>query len=428
MNDLENKFLQVINKIFLNKTPEKIAIGVSGGIDSMALIFLFKKYSLIKNIKFIAIIIDHKLRHNSFIEAKNVANFLAKNNIDNKILESYLSQTPNSNIEANLREVRYNLLNNYCFENKINYLAIGHHESDVAENFLIRLFRGSGIDGLSATDYITKFKEIKIVRPLLDFKKEDLEKYLQENNIKFFEDESNKDEKYLRNKIRNFINSLEDKDLINNRIALASKSILENKKIIDHYLLKNAENILEFSDLGYILLKKKQFCELFEEKAKKYLAYILMQIGGNFYKPRLKKLENLYFSIKNDLKFTKKTFYGCVIEEFDDEKLIFYREKAKIKTAPLQHNFIWDNRFKIEFNGNIEGIKVDKINAEEFNKLQKKYNIKTNLSGVLKNIIYTLPVLRENCIILTIPHLNYCINEKTANNIFIKYRKNFIHN
>ena len=70
---------------------------------------------------------------------------------------------------------------------------------------------------------------------MLDFTKEELKEYLLQNNINFAYDKSNEEEKYLRNKIRKFLNTLEDKELINDRITLASNSILKSKKIIENY-------------------------------------------------------------------------------------------------------------------------------------------------------------------------------------------------
>jgi len=410
---LEVNFQKIINKVFPKKMPEKIAVAVSGGIDSMALIFLLNNLYGKKN-KITALIVDHNFRENSDKEAKLVYQILQNNNINCQILTSYLEKNFKANIEANLRQVRYDLLNKFCVKNKIKHLFIGHHKQDLAENFLIRLFRGSGIDGLAATDYESKFHDIKIIRPLLDFNKEDLKNYLEKNNINWVEDESNKEEKYLRNKIRNFLESLDNKEVINKRIAKASNSILANKKIVEKYLKEKSGDILEFNEMGYFLLNIKNFCELEEEIAKKYLALSLMEISGNYYKPRLSKLENLYSKILVNKDF-KTTFYGCVIEQYDNSKLIIYREKSAIKTdqeiCQKICQKIWDNRFRINTKQDFE---ITTIDAAEFNKLEISYNIK-------KEIIYTLPVFRKDKRIVAIPHLNYYSG--AINNIDIQFDK-----
>lgn len=415
---IKRQFADIINKIFADKIPDKIAIGVSGGIDSMALLFLLKNLLKSNKIKIFACIVDHKFRENSNKEANLLKEQLEKKGINAIILESIITDF-DSNIESQLRQVRYNLLNKFCLEHGIKHLFIAHHNQDLAENFLIRLFRGSGIDGLAALDYITDFRDIKIVRPLLDFKKEDLKQYLITENISWFEDESNQDEKFLRNKIRHFLESLPNQDLINQRVALASKSILENKKIINNNLKKNRPQILNFNDLGYILLKKRQFCQLTAEEGRKYLAYSLMEVSGNYYKPRLKKLENLYFKIVKEKKLVKSSFYGCIIEEFNDNEIIIYREKSKIKTEKLENNIIWDNRFKIKYIGDKDVINIVNIAAKELNKLDFKHDFR----GKIKNIIYTLPVFKRNSEIIAIPHLDFFTDLQLKDQIIVNFDK-----
>ena len=132
-------------------------------------------------------------------------------------------------------------------------MFLGHHQDDQAENFLIRLFRGSGIDGLAAINEISEFRKIKLVRPLLEFTKNDLKKYLQEKKISWVEDESNEDEKFLRNKIRKFLKSLPEPEVINGRIALASRSILEAKEILGKETKRNFPKIFKSHENSYLI-------------------------------------------------------------------------------------------------------------------------------------------------------------------------------
>ena len=395
--NIQQKFKQNLSKIFGKKIPKKIVVAVSGGIDSMALLFLLK--NTIKS-EIFAVTIDHKLRNNSSHEAKFVTDFLKKHQINHTILESYLSEKPSSNIEAEAREVRYNLLVNFCLDKKINHLFIGHHQNDLAENFLIRLFRGSGIDGLASLDYISDFESIKLVRPLLDFEKNELENYLKADKIPHIFDESNDDKKYLRNKIRQFLNTLDDSKLINQRIALASKSILVSKKLIEDEMLKNASEIIEFSELGYFLINIAKFKSLHEEKAQRYLAWILMEVSGNIYKPRLEKLNNFYNWVINDKNYKAFSFYGCISEKYSKEKIIIYREKSKINYKNIT---IWDNRFLIK-NKLPKDISITTISSSELNQIIKTKKIKLD-KAIFKKTLYTLPILRKNGEIISIPYL-----------------------
>jgi tRNA(Ile)-lysidine synthase len=417
---IEVKFKEIVNNIFQDNFPKRIAVAVSGGIDSMALAILVNNIAEQTKAEIVALVVNHKMRDKSGKEALEVAKELKKNKIECHILESYLVQAPSCNIESSLREVRYILLDKFCSEYNIKHLFVGHHMQDDAENFLIRLFRGSGIDGLSAMSYVSSYNDLNIVRPLLDFHKKDLEDYLLKKEVHWVEDESNTQDKYLRNKIRKFLNSLEDKHLINQRISLANRSILASRNIIESSLLERADNILEFNDFGYFFLKKESFCSLNKDLALRYLAWILMDVSGNHYKPRLKYLENLYSWILKDKEHKKRCLYGCEIEKYDNSKLIIYREKSKIKSLNLSSSvMIWDNRFKIKSNHKLPNIRIGSINSQELNELDLKHGMK----GILKKIIYTLPVLKKESIIIAIPHLGYYEDKTLLNDIEIVFDK-----
>ena len=189
--------------IFKNIKKENFALAVSGGSDSLCLAYFSKIYSDEFKNKTHTLIVDHKIRKESHEEALIVKKILKKNGIHSKIL-NWQGNIPKSNIQSKARVIRYSLIHNYCKKNKIKYLLTAHHSDDQIENFFIRLFRGSGITGLaSMSESFDYSKNLKIIRPLLFFKKNDL-KYV---TIKYFktyiQDPSNEDEKYLRVRIRN---------------------------------------------------------------------------------------------------------------------------------------------------------------------------------------------------------------------------------
>jgi tRNA(Ile)-lysidine synthase len=364
---IEKEFSQIIYEVFGSKLPKKITVAVSGGLDSMALLLLFKNiYG--KKIKIICLTVDHNVRKDSAADAKFVANFCAQNSIDCSILKSYLKNSPEVDIEGSLREVRYNLLTDFCQKNKIENLFLAHHKQDLAENFLIRLFRGSGIDGLSAMPTIRHCEEwqrpdaaiqkLQIIRPLLDFSKSDLEKYLQIKKAAWVEDESNEDINFLRNKIRKFLQTLPDFDAINDRIALASQAILEAKKILAKETKKNFPKIFKAHtstrhpdanrdpssqnvDYGFnrndagkkqrLLLDLEKFIKLEKPVATRYLALALMQVANRHYKPRREKLTRIYQLIVEN-KLNKKTeFYGCELEKLNEQEILISKKLASEK-------------------------------------------------------------------------------------------------
>ena len=154
---------------------EKFCIGVSGGPDSMALAFLCKIFSKEFSNKFIALTINHNLRKQSGNEARKVKKVLTKHKIKTKIL-TWNGKIPRSNIQLNARNIRYFLMNKECNKLNIKNLVLAHHESDLIENFFIRLFRGSGLKGLSSLN-IKRHSEdniLNLIRPLINIKKDEL--------------------------------------------------------------------------------------------------------------------------------------------------------------------------------------------------------------------------------------------------------------
>jgi tRNA(Ile)-lysidine synthase len=351
---MEKEFIRSLQQIFPEQLPKKIAVAVSGGLDSMALLALLKN-TLDEKTKIFCLTVDHKIRKNSYQDALFVEKFCQENSINCAILESYLKNKPEVDIEGSLREVRYNLLSQFCQKNKIKYLFVAHHNQDLAENFLIRLFRGSGIDGLAAMDKNLQLTtcNLQLIRPLLDFSKSDLKKYLQAKKIKWVEDETNQDEKYLRNKIRKFLQTMPDYEVINSRVALASNAILEAKNILEKETKKNFPRIfkaclsprhpnasrdpsLQNVDSGFrrnethgkndvkksLILDIEKFIKLEKSTATRYLALALIQVSNRIYKPRLKKLERIYNLIIEDKMNKKEEFYGCFLQKITDKKII----------------------------------------------------------------------------------------------------------
>ena len=143
----ETIFFSYLNRYNCFEKHPSIAVGVSGGPDSLALAFLTKIYSIQHNLKSRYFIVDHKLRKESTEEAKKVKKILNKFDIKAEIL-TWRGKKPSRNIQSLSRKKRYDLLFSKCKQLKISNLIVGHHLDDLFENFFIRMIRGSGLKGL----------------------------------------------------------------------------------------------------------------------------------------------------------------------------------------------------------------------------------------------------------------------------------------
>ncbi len=319
--EIVKDFTQKTSEIFAGeKLPKSLAVAVSGGVDSMALVMLLAEICVPQKIKLVALTVDHQMRSGSSVEAGMVGEILAQKQIAHEILVVDAKKLPQKNIEGKLRDLRYELLLGYCEKHKISHLFLGHQIGDVAENFLIRLFRGSGLDGLSTIAEVSEINEIKLVRPLLNFEKDDLTKYLSAKKIKWFEDETNVDEKFLRNKIRNFLASFEEQNLLHQRIKSASDEIAQMRDLFDCSMLEQAAEILQFQQT-YFLIDQQKLQKLDEKVALKILALAAMEVSGKKYKPRLKDLKIFYQYLLQDSKIKRRDFYGCYVEQVDAKNL-----------------------------------------------------------------------------------------------------------
>lgn len=323
-------FLDKISEIFVDLGNHKtIIVAVSGGSDSLALTFLLQEFCQKNNIKLLAVTIDHKMRPNSGKEAENLAKILQKNDISHQILTINSQKIPQKNVEASLRAARYDLLYDFCLKNNAKLLFLGHQLDDIAENFLIRLFRGSGLDGLSPIAPISDFKNIKLVRPLLNFSKESLKNYLKTNKITWFEDETNQDQRFLRNKIRHFLQNFEEKPLIDQRIANSAHEIAQIRDLFDDLMLKKAQEITKFDKSGYFLINHPKLKQIDGKIALKILALIAMEVSQSNYKPRFKDLRIFYDYLMENEAIKPRNFYGCKAEQLQDDIIKISSQKPQ---------------------------------------------------------------------------------------------------
>ncbi|MFY1048314.1 tRNA lysidine(34) synthetase TilS [Chryseobacterium sp. GP-SGM7] len=193
------KQLQNLVKTSDNKT---YLLAVSGGADSMVLAFLFNKLRDL-GYKFQVAHINYKLRgEDSDSDQKVVEDFCKKNNIKFHLYKvSEKDEKPENSIQLWARELRYRFFKEIQAQENLDFLVTAHHLNDQLETFIINLSKASGINGLSGIPA----NENNILRPLLQFSKEEIYRFAEENKIDFREDLSNKKNDYLRNKIRNEI-------------------------------------------------------------------------------------------------------------------------------------------------------------------------------------------------------------------------------
>ena len=219
-------------------TENKIFVAFSGGLDSTALLFLCNtalKQKKIKNLK--AIHINHNLSSNSDKWQQHSENFCRSNNIE---FESFVVEVSKnrSSIESQARQARYKIFESLLGEN--DQILLAHHMDDVFETILLRLFRGTGVDGLSGLNEKRSLGKGKIIRPFLNLSKSDLKIYIDENDLPYVEDDTNSNNDFDRNFLRNEIIPALDKrwNKLSERASFTSLTAKKKKLALD-FMLEN---------------------------------------------------------------------------------------------------------------------------------------------------------------------------------------------
>ncbi len=200
---LEEKFLKTVKENNLIQANDVIVVGVSGGPDSIALLYCLNKFKNMLNYKIVCAHINHLIREDSTDDEKFVENICDKLQIPfykkrENIIE--LSKKLKKGTEETGREVRYNFFDEVYKKQKANKIAIAHNRNDNAETMLLNIIRGSGMSGLEG---IQAEEYGKYIRPLIDVSREDIENYCKKYDLNPRIDSTNKENIYTRNVIRN---------------------------------------------------------------------------------------------------------------------------------------------------------------------------------------------------------------------------------
>lgn len=366
--------------VLLPESLTQIAIAVSGGIDSVSLLLLTHQWQqqFRPTLKIIVLTVDHKLRPTSTIEAEYVQALATALGLESRIFTWQHSATAAeiANLEATAREVRYHFLVDFCHQRQIQHLLLAHHQQDQAETLLIRLFRGSGIEGLASMQETKVVYGLTFVRPLLNCRKEDCEQFLIANQIRWYEDESNQNGTFLRNEIRRFLQGLQHKTEILKKINTSVSHINSVREIIEDYVAHIQDQVYQYnSTYHYCYLDKQSLHNYHTNILTHILASLLMRISGNYYKPRRENLLALLQRMQQAQIQHKTCFYGCIIEDYDSQRFILYREFAAIQEAaqlelkPGQL-YQWDGR--IQLHASTQPLLVHRLSIQTLNQQLKQ--------------------------------------------------------
>lgn len=353
------KFEKYYQKNNLFAKTDKILLTVSGGKDSMAMFHFFYE----SKIPFGVAHCNFNLRGNEADKDEELVKEVAKKhqipfysiafNTKEYATENGIS------IQMAARELRYDWFEKIRQENDYQYIATAHHQNDVAETMLINLTKGTGLSGLHGISNKSKF----IVRPMLCFCREEIEKYIKKQSITYREDLSNADTKYFRNAIRHQIIP---------KLAKLNPSIITTLN----------EEAARFFEIESILHEKinseKEKCFEYRSETIKinieilkilkplntYLYYFLKEFGFNF-----SDVKDIIDGLENQ---SGKTYYSSTHLIVKDREFLILKKNENQAFIPITINsfeeipFIYQlitvsDNFKINFSNNFAYLDADKI-------------------------------------------------------------------
>jgi len=274
---LLKKFCRTIQRFHLVNKGDRVLIGVSGGPDSIALLYLFNHLRKELNLELHIAHLDHSLRSDSGKDRKFVQDLGGKLGLKVISAKCSVSKSRRGSLEEVARQARLNFFFKTARSIKAKKIALGHNLDDQAETVLMRILRGAGLYGLSAILPVRRFGNLEIIRPLLWIERKEIESYLRRRNISYRIDSSNLDDIYFRNRIRRKLLPLLEKEYSGNIKRLLS-NIAESSALDYEYLQGVA--LIEIKKTGKSINLKK-FLSLHPAIQRLIIRLLISKLKGN---------------------------------------------------------------------------------------------------------------------------------------------------
>lgn len=371
---LEQRFADAMGGLLGPDFPSDIGLAVSGGGDSMAMLTLAHNWTRVWGVRLWVVTIDHGLRDESADEAAMVAHECAALGWPHAILRWHWDGA--GNLQDAARHARLDLIGRW--RGSLRHVLMAHTRDDMAETFLMRLKRGSGVDGLSAmqdrrgihtsgpvaplpgADWSGEkppsaetqgdTAPFEILRPCLTMGRAELRHYLTVLKGRWADDPSNDDPKYERVRMRRLLEDLEKVGLGAALLSETASRLRRAQEALQQRALQvwfeiGGEGRTEFAPTGDLLLARSGFDRVERETQLRLLAAALQYVSSAPYRPRAEPLESLLDRL---LGGGGGTLHGCECRAEKDHLRVFREEKPlKPLTIQARQGGFWDQRWRI---------------------------------------------------------------------------------
>jgi len=379
-----------------------IAVAVSGGPDSLALLLLVDCWARARGGSALALTVDHGLRPDSASEASQVGAWASARDIAHAMLP-WVGEKPRTGVQAAARQARYRLLADACAARGILHLAVAHHADDQAETVLFRRERGSGPAGLAGMTASRSLGAVRMIRPLLGWPKSALIETCRSFGQDFVEDPSNRSDRFARTGLRRRLAG--DPEL--RSAMLRAAGVAASRRAEDDERLSDAlARIAEIRPDGVVLLDRDGFVSIPAATRHAVLAAVLRTVGGNEYAPDTDAIARLdeALGVSN---FPGFSLAGCVVRLSRGRILICREPKRIAASKPLIENAWqhWDGRFSIlmeRLPGTTASLTIGVLGSQGYAALRR------GCDTVLPAVVGSgLPALRSDGGVVAVPSVGW---------------------
>lgn len=401
------------------KAYASVLLAVSGGSDSVALMELVRRWvDLVSEPPTVIVAtIDHDLRNGSAEETQWVAARASALGFAHAS-KRWVGNKPTSGIQAAARSARYGLLLEIIAEHSMQApvaIVTAHTKDDQAETVVMRLARGSGVDGLGGMADRRPLKKsgepVILERPLLGVSKSKLVSYLKAQHHPWLEDPSNASRDFERIRLRQAMPHLETLGVTRDALSLTATRARRARQALDHATSAFIDTYIALNNGAFADVSLYAFSTLPDEIQIRVLTRVLSAFGGAAPNAQLSQIEVLQARIVHGPRPQTVTLGGCVISVQDNQMQI-YRElgRTPLPVMDLAPGAVltWDRRFEIvvspdEVNA-LPDLQVRPLDAASFTAL--KACLGPEFTGIAAAAAQTLPSLWREDQLVAIPTLN----------------------
>lgn len=321
--------------------PGKLAVALSGGGDSVALLHILTRAFPPGQVQLFAATVDHGLRDGSAQEAAAAGRQAAVLGVPHTILR-WDGWDGSGNLQDAARAARYDLLCDWAQGQGIGALALGHTADDQAETLLMRLAREAGVAGLAGIPPRRLRGAVMLLRPLLEIGRAELRSYLRRNGLNWIEDPSNTDDRFARVRTRVALEKLAPLGVTPDALAGVARNMARAEEALGWQAFDAAGRMARVS-AGCVALEARALRLLPEEIARRLLVGAVSWVGRSPYPPRRRPVEALLQDLHSG---RGATLGGCRIVHRDGEIWIC-REVAALRGERAAPGAIWDGRWRL---------------------------------------------------------------------------------